>query len=200
MGYKGTGKGICNWCKEPITAENSTATVFKRRRGFCQSCTKAYDKKRYKIKAEDYKSCVKDWAANNPEKRKRICKTYRDSLTEEERKALNKQIAGLIRKAKLGITQEEYEAKIVAQKGLCAICEQEMIGGRHSQRKPCQDHNHTTGKLRDVLCSRCNLLIGSCSENIEILVSAVRYLQKHADSSTIQTVCVDDRILNSVVS
>jgi hypothetical protein len=57
-------------------------------------------------------------------------------------------------------------------------------------KRVCQDHNHETGKLRDLLCSSCNLLLGNCRENEEILLSAIRYLRKHNGDSSIQIIQV----------
>lgn len=190
MGAKGTGKGLCSWCREGFTLDNCSVTTFKRKSGFCRICAKKYGQGLYKKNIDTFKTQAAAWAKENPEKRKEICKKHRDSMTLEEKKFLYKQIAGLTRKRTLGISQEDFEAKVASQQGLCEICKCPMVSGRHSRWKACQDHNHDTGKLRDVLCSRCNMLIGNCSENIEILASAIKYLQKHAGGSSTQTVCV----------
>lgn len=197
MGAKGTGKGLCSWCRVNLTSDNCSATTFKRLSGFCRVCAKKYSQCLYKKNVEVVKAQARNWATENPEKRKSICKKYRDSMTEEEKKTLYKQIAGLIRKAKLGITPAEFETKLISQKGLCAICKRPMISGRHSSQKACQDHNHETGKLRDILCSRCNVLIGLCSESIEILANAIKYLQKHTEGSLNKTICESGKETNS---
>lgn len=55
-----------------------------------------------------------------------------------------------------GITSEQYYAMLAAQGGVCAIC------GGHSRRKGrpverlCVDHCHKTGRVRGLLCIRCN--------------------------------------------
>jgi hypothetical protein len=55
------------------------------------------------------------------------------------------------------------------QNGKCAICCQ-------TERKLVVDHNHTTNKVRGLLCNACNSVIGHCHENIAVLVSAAAYL------------------------
>lgn len=45
--------------------------------------------------------------------------------------------------------------------------------------KPCLDHNHQTGALREFLCSRCNAMIGMARESKAVLFAAVQYLEKH---------------------
>ena len=42
------------------------------------------------------------------------------------------------------------------QQGRCAICE---IPQEELNHKLCVDHNHKTGKVRQLVCRRCNLLI-----------------------------------------
>ncbi len=76
------------------------------------------------------------------------------------------------RKRKYGITQEEFEARIDAQKGLCAICFKPMV-------VPHIDHNHATGKNRDLLCKNCNTALGLFCESVDILSGAIKYLQRH---------------------
>ena len=41
------------------------------------------------------------------------------------------------------------------------------------------DHDHKTRKVRGLLCPKCNNLLGSCDDNIEILNSAISYLEHY---------------------
>jgi|SRR5579864_1483584 len=76
------------------------------------------------------------------------------------------------RKYRYGVTKESFEKQLELQKGLCAICGSAMA-------RPEQDHNHVTGEARELLCHSCNWLLGCCFENKDILLAAVRYLEKH---------------------
>lgn len=38
------------------------------------------------------------------------------------------------------------------------------------------DHCHSSGKVRGLLCAKCNQLLGACKDNIVILKSAIDYL------------------------
>ena len=79
------------------------------------------------------------------------------------------------RKARWGMTAEEYEAKLIAQGNKCGICETtEPKGGWHL------DHDHTTGKIRKFLCNVCNRGLGYFQDDEEILMKAVNYLQEHS--------------------
>lgn len=59
------------------------------------------------------------------------------------------------------------------QGGCCAIC------GTHQSElinKLCIDHNHITGAVRGLLCSKCNSALGYVNEDIKILKSVIEYL------------------------
>jgi len=43
----------------------------------------------------------------------------------------------------------------------------------------CIDHNHKTGKIRGLLCCRCNLALGNVNENVTILLNMVNYLRRN---------------------
>lgn len=75
--------------------------------------------------------------------------------------------------AKFGITDEEYNALLRAQGGVCAICG----NAPRKQRFPV-DHNHKTGMIRGLLCMWCNhRLLGGARDSVQVLRSAVSYLE-----------------------
>ena len=72
-------------------------------------------------------------------------------------------------KYRYGITIEEYEQRLAAQGGHCALCPAVQMS---SKRRLCVDHNHdccagqrSCGKcLRGILCANCNRKIGFLEE------------------------------------
>lgn len=77
-------------------------------------------------------------------------------------------------KRKYNITLEEYNKIFELQNGCCAIC------GKHQsslRRSLCVDHNHSTGKIRGLLCDICNHGLGSFYDSINLLESAILYLK-----------------------
>jgi len=75
-----------------------------------------------------------------------------------------------------GITLEDYNNMFEEQNGVCAIC------GKPETSKYTNlqvDHNHVTGKIRELLCGKCNRMLGHVNDNIDILKSAIEYLEKH---------------------
>jgi hypothetical protein len=80
--------------------------------------------------------------------------------------------------AKYGITAAQFAEKLLAQGGKCACCDiQFQVEGRKANR-PCVDHNHETGQVRDLLCGKCNLAAGNVNDSLERAKQLVAYLQK----------------------
>jgi Recombination endonuclease VII len=80
-------------------------------------------------------------------------------------------------KRKYGITPEVYDRKLVEQDGKCEICR-----GRNPAKglRLVVDHDHRVGTARDLLCDRCNHLLGNANESVDILQSAIDYIKKWA--------------------
>ncbi len=80
-------------------------------------------------------------------------------------------------KQRYGITLAEYNVMLSEQKGNCAIC------GDHytetSKSRLCVDHDHDTLKVRQLLCASCNSGLGHFRESLDVLLSAMSYLQRH---------------------
>ena len=81
-------------------------------------------------------------------------------------------------KRNYGITLKEHQQMFDQQQGVCAICKNEGDG---KWKKLCVDHDHKTGKVRGLLCSNCNRMLGLVGDNINALTNAVSYLKKHKD-------------------
>jgi hypothetical protein len=76
-------------------------------------------------------------------------------------------------KRKFSLTLADRDAMVEAQGGGCKVCSILF----DSVIRPCLDHDHTTGKVRGILCSKCNKALGLLQDNIEALTRAVSYLQ-----------------------
>lgn len=77
-------------------------------------------------------------------------------------------------KRQYGMTEEEYDAKLEAQGGVCAICEQPQY-----QFALAVDHCHVTGKNRSLLCVSCNVVLGHTRDKPEMLHRMLAYLAEH---------------------
>jgi len=84
-------------------------------------------------------------------------------------------------KNKFGMTPSDYEVMLNSQNGCCAIC------GKHhtefnvkNKTRLCIEHNHQTGKIRGLVCVKCNSVIGFANDNIQVLENAIEYLKRNA--------------------
>lgn len=113
----------------------------------------------------------------DPERREQHRKDMRDRYhADPERKRASDL------KHKYGITLADYAAMLAAQGGGCAICGRHDPGGRprtDGTITMAVDHDHITGKLRGLLCRRCNVILGKSEDDVALLSKAIAYLQHH---------------------
>lgn len=152
---------ICSICRKNKPLDN----FYKESRradghGYlCKPCCKEYLGNRYRANPEHFKKIQLKYLKNNPQKRK-----------------------SSILKHQFGITIEQYDMMIKMQNGLCAICE-ELETAKHQNgivKQLSVDHNHKSGKIRGLLCHRCNLSIGLLKEDRKIFINALKYLEKNS--------------------
>jgi len=77
-----------------------------------------------------------------------------------------------------GISLQQKLQMLKKQNEKCAICEKELLIDRDKN----VDHCHKTGKVRDILCCKCNFGIGYFNDSVDLLKSAQKYLEKHQKS------------------
>jgi hypothetical protein len=70
------------------------------------------------------------------------------------------------------------------QGGRCAICGEQVLDD------PCLDHCHATGKVRGVLCRKCNIGLGYFEDSPKLLALATAYLQRQTAHAKAQAVDV----------
>ena len=117
---------------------------------------------------------------------------YRQAERERDRKPERVQRQNELRRGvrnrrtalqRIGMTPEEYEAKLAEQDGRCALCGREpktgfkVDGGRMPALH--RDHDHVTGKWRDFLCGSCNNGLGLLQDDPVLLRAAAAYIERH---------------------
>jgi len=65
---------------------------------------------------------------------------------------------------------------LTMQKKRCAICKKKRP---QNQRNLAVDHCHKSGKIRGLLCSRCNIGLGIFGDKVDLLQSAIDYLMQN---------------------
>lgn len=79
-------------------------------------------------------------------------------------------------KRKYSLSLDEYEDLLIDQLGVCAICKKR---NRDNSRLLAVDHCHKTGKIRQLLCTKCNIGLGMFNDDSNLLLEAIKYLDKH---------------------
>lgn len=78
------------------------------------------------------------------------------------------------------MTVEEHDAKLAAQGGVCAICGQPpKPGGVRAASRLHMDHDHKTGRNRDLICNSCNKGIGDFKDDPVLMRAAAAYVERH---------------------
>lgn len=76
-----------------------------------------------------------------------------------------------------GISRSETDRLSASQGGLCAACGRPPLDGGHCSRLHV-DHDHETGKIRGMLCNRCNTALGLLFEDPKSIKGLLTYLEK----------------------
>lgn len=148
-----------------------------------KSCSKCKELKPYTSfhkdkknpKGKGYSFYCKECANANTRKHHYLNK----GSDEYENKRKNSQI-----KRAYGIDLIEYTNKLKGQGCKCAICKVDLpLSGWFTHL----DHDHSSGKLRDFLCTNCNRGLGHFQDNKEILMAAIEYLKLHSSEGTNKT-------------
>jgi len=138
---------VCNICKE-----TKDLSLFYRDKystdGFKQRC-----------KICSNKSFL-NWVNKNKEKDRERKSLWRES-NKERIKALNLQY-------NYGISLEDYNELLIRQNNKCALCP--------ATTKLVVDHCHKTGKIRGLLCGKCNKGLGMLGDTIETITKVLKYL------------------------
>ena len=175
----------CNTCKgefSPSCFYRSATTT----RGYqykCKACVSLYDKSPSPEARKQKLKKLNEWRVNNPEKRKEQKRRHylknKDKIDQQAKDWYHnnkERYYGNTIKRKYGLTLNEYNALRLEQDYKCAICgdHEEVVG-----KKMYVDHNHDTGKIRKLLCTKCNVGIGMLKDSAEVLLKAAQYLQEH---------------------
>lgn len=96
--------------------------------------TRELDRERYKINAEYRREYARNYRKNNPEK------TRETHL-----------------KGTYGITSVDFNNMLKSQNNKCGVCDRDM---KDYGKFFCVDHNHTTNKIRGLVCDPCNYGMG----------------------------------------
>lgn len=163
----------CSACGQPKPLDdfNRRKNVPDGRAGRCRTCTSAAERRRRAADPERYREYDHRHKAKPENKAKAAASRRQRAAADPERAASARRRHRL--KASYGITIGEYELLLAEQQSACAICGGPPVGrGAHLH----VDHDHTTGRVRGLLCTRCNLMIGCALDDPSLLRAGATYL------------------------
>lgn len=109
-------------------------------------------------------------------------KAYNKKHYKENRKLVLERGRQRVLNKSYGLSLIDYDRMFEEQNGVCALCgEPESVKHRNTNaiNRLSVDHNHETGKIRDLLCNRCNLLVGKVESDLSLVELAVDYIERH---------------------
>jgi len=159
----------CPACKitKPADQFNKRIALKDGLASWCRSCSNACGTK-YR-NSDKGKKKMKEWENNNKEKIREYHKKSHRKYPERNKNSHYKRT--------YGVTLEQVNGFLAAQKGGCAICAAKEPG--NSATSWHVDHDHKTKHIRGILCFACNLMLGNSKENIDTLMGGAVYLSYH---------------------
>jgi hypothetical protein len=133
----------------------------------CKECLNSSRRAKYLSNPEIRNKAIKhqhEWRKNNPDKVKKW-----------EKENPEKYLDGQLRR-KFGIGFDQYLSMKESQDSRCAICKKHQ---NEFNEMFCVDHDHLTGKIRGLLCRKCNSGIGLLQDSLDIVKSAAEYLERN---------------------
>ena len=131
--------------------------------GLCQNC---------------YAKHLRDTRPDYKERQKKKNREYHARLRKENPDKYSANQRNRILKHRYGITQEEYESRLMSQGFACAICRKPES---EIPKRMYVDHDHTSGKARGILCPGCNTAVGVVEKGTDFIASLYEYIKKHEE-------------------
>ena len=121
------------------------------------------------------KICTKDLDESNFQRLTR--KDGRSWLSSYCKRCQNEKTKEYQFQTQYGIAYGDRDVMIASQDGKCMVCLNKFKNGKDSH----VDHCHKTGKIRAILCAKCNPGLGYFDDDIEKLQRAIEYLKSHKE-------------------
>lgn len=121
---------------------------------------------------------MRKWRLENPEKAK-AAYTRSNQRRKEYQKTYYADRRGSYKEKSLlryhGITLSKFDQMVEKQNYQCKICKDDL---RELPLKNVHvDHSHSSGKIRGILCNKCNQGLGLFKDEIDRLRAAITYLE-----------------------
>jgi hypothetical protein len=170
------GQRVCNRCKtwKDFDCFGKSKTGAGGLQAVCKKCVNELARIRYNANPERYRDKRRE--AKREYDRQRYAtmlsegrKPNRDATKEKQRYLMRN----------YGITLDEYLDLLEEHGYKCAICK--TSESDRKDKKLVVDHCHASGKVRGILCHKCNLMLGNANDLIGTLEQAVIYLRDRGE-------------------
>lgn len=148
----------------------------------CRGCMAQLSDEHYKQnRAHEMKRAAEGKAALLASNAERICAGCKLALAPDlfsadarSRDGFKRVCVHCDRATRYGVTRAVVQLLWDFQDHKCRVCgEPQTLFGKNSI---CVDHDHNTGKVRGLLCSKCNVALGAVRDDPQILVGLIQYL------------------------
>lgn len=83
-----------------------------------------------------------------------------------------------------GVTRQFVLDLFQKQAGRCAICKEPIEDYFTKKKSTHLDHDHVTGRVRGILCNKCNFGLGIFRDSPELLRAAANYIEKNLECTS----------------
>lgn len=158
---------VCRTCKQHVPIIGGFTKMRTTKDGLdviCRACKSITHKKWAKANSKAIVEKARRWRLDNLERSRKWQKAYGQKMKKRNRAK------------RYGLTVDELDAMLEAQGHKCASCEDPLGDGARQGI----DHDHITGRVRGILCCRCNLAIGLLLDDMARMIGLLNYMHKAA--------------------
>lgn len=169
-------KGQCKKCQRRVAKKREqglkekhsgeAALVFEKRCAACNQTKLSLEFHRDRSKREGLTSTCQRCAGL------RASLFYKNNKLSENKRRYDYQL-----RKDYGITYQDKQNMLEKQEGRCGACRSNDPFDRTWH----VDHDHATGRVRELLCRKCNLALGCADESIDRLRALICYIEKHSN-------------------
>lgn len=96
-----------------------------------------------------------------------------------------------------GIDKDTYEKMVVQQDRRCGICQEtpKFNTPKGRQKRLAVDHCHKSGKIRGLLCGRCNPFLGFMDDSVISIIRMIDYVEFGGSPSRFAKISTPERLL-----
>lgn len=152
--------------------------IDRNEQGSCNPCRRKRGRERNRLKDRSHLLCSR--CKKRPRVDGKCCEKCLERIANGSPMAMERPkeyIKDWTLKERYGVSLKQFEEMAAAQNGLCYICKDPERSGLN-QEWLSVDHDHSDGRVRKILCRKCNSGLGMFGDDPERIARAVEYLNE----------------------